>query len=268
MRYTLLQLVQSVMSSMDADEINTISDTTESLQVVQIIKTVYDDIQSRAELPIQKTLFTLDASGNSAKPVLMTKPSTINNIEWIRYNKIQDGETNAVWTDMRYMCPDEFIRMTQSLLNSDADVDTMTHTANGFNITFAYRTDVGPTYYTSFDDNTIIFDAYDNEVDTTLQASKTQCFGELTNVFTESDTFIPNLQPQQFALLLSEAKALAWAELKQAQHQKAEQAARNNWVHLQTSKRNTPRYPDHSGPNYGRSGSGSTTIPRYLRNGA
>ena len=252
MRYTLLELTQDVLSSLDGEEINSIADTTESNQVVKIIKTVYDDVQSRAELPIQRSLFNLTASTDPAKPVLMTKPLTIDCIDWVKYNRVILGETDPAWATMKFLPIEDFLYMTQSMNPSDTDVDTMSHTANGFTFSFNYRNDVSPQYYTSFNDNTLIFDAFDSAVDSTLQTSKTLCFGELTNIFTESDSWVPNLQPQQFSLLLNEAKALAWAELKQAAHQKAETTARKNWVHLQTSKRNVPKYPDHSGPNYGR----------------
>jgi hypothetical protein len=252
MRYTLLELTQDILSSVDGEEVNSISDTTESNQVVKIIKTVYDDIQSRAQLPIQYTLFNLTASTDPTKPVLMTKPLTINCIDWVKYNRVIDGETDPLWVTMKFLPLEDFLYMTQNLRPSDSAVGTMTHTANTFTYTFHFRNDVSPQYFTSFDDNTLIFDSYDSAVDTTLQSSKTLCYGELTNVFIENDTWVPNLQPQQFSLLLNEAKSLAWAELKQASHQKAEVTARKNWVHLQSSKRTTPTHPDHSGPNYGR----------------
>jgi len=73
-----------------------------------------------------------------------------------------------------------------------------------------------------------------------LQANKTLAYGSKTTSWTEIDTFTPNLQPQQFALLLSEAKALAWAELKQTAHPKAEVSARRNWRHLQKTRNTTP----------------------------
>lgn len=250
---------------MDSDEVNSITDTVEAQQVVQVIKTVYDDLISRANLPINKTLFNLDASGDSTKPILMTKPLSIDYIDWVKYNKITNTGTTPIWAEICFMPLDEFMMMTQGLTVTDSNVGSMTHTANGFTFTFYYRTDIGPSWYTSFNDTTVIFDSYDSAVENTLQTSKTLCFGGLTNTFVESDVWVPNLQPQQFALLLNEAKSLAWVELKQQGHSKAEMTAHKNWVHLQTSKRNTPTYPDHSGPNYGRHNTGSS-IPSNLRN--
>ncbi len=244
---------------MDSDEVNSINDTVESQQVVTIIKTVYDDIISRGDLDTNKVLFNLDASGDSTKPVLMTKPENIDRINWIKYNKIQDGETDPSWGEVQYVPLERFIEMSYMLLPSESTVDTFTYTSDHGSFTFVYRNDTGPSYYTSIDDNVLIFDAFDEDVDSTLQSSKTLCYGTQKTDFTESDSFVPNLQPQQFALLLNEAKSLAWTELKQIANPKAEKTARRNWVHLGKTRQSVPSgsfgtaaHPFSKLPNYGR----------------
>lgn len=239
MQYTLLDIVQSVLSSMDSDEVDSISDTVESQQVVQIVKTVYDEIVTRSNLAITKTLFNLTASTDGAKPVLMTKPSNIDSIDWLRYNKTKATDTSITWGDIQYLPLDSFVMAQQSLNTSETNVDSFTHTINGFTFTFNYRTDIAPCYYTSFDDNTLIFDAYDSSVDSTLQSIKTLAFGPVTNVFVEDSTWVPNLSAEQFSLLINEAKSLAWAELKQTSHAKAEQSARRGWRHLAHKREHT-----------------------------
>ena len=264
MRYTLLDLTQNILSSLDSDEINSINDSVESRQVVAVIKTVYDDIASRSNLPIQKTIFNLTASGDVTKPVLMTKPLTIDNIEWVRYNVIKLGDTIPAWADLMFLPLDQFMMLTQGFNTTDTvNVGSMTLTLNGFTFTFYYQKTTKPCYYTSFDDTTLIFDGYDSAIDTTLQASKTLCYGTLTNNFTEIDNWVPNLNPQQFPLLLNEAKSLAWAELKQTTHAKAEQTARRNWRHLSKTQMHThdQKFEHHNHsfdalPNFGRRGRG------------
>lgn len=240
MKYTLLELTQAVLSSMDSDEINSINDTVESQQVVEVIKTVYDDIISRSDLKTNKTLFNLNASDNVLRPVLMTKPAYIDRIEWLKYNTVLDGQTDPNWEEMWYLSVSDFIEYTHNYRPSETNVDTFDYSIDGSIFTFTYRNDHGPKYYTSFDDNTLIFDSYDNAVDTTLQSIKTLGYGSKRSTFTKTDDFTPDLQPQQFALLLSESKSLAWAELKQAPHQKAEVTARRNWRHLQRTRQSIP----------------------------
>lgn len=240
MKYTLLELTQSVLSSMDSDEINSISDSVESQQVVAIIKTVYDDIISRSDLMSNKIPFNLVPSGDAAKPVLMLKPEGIDRIEWLKYDCILLGGPNPVWKDMTYLPVETFVEHIHQYNPSETNVDTFNFSSDGYVFTFIYRNDTAPRYYTSFDDVNIIFDSYDKTVDATLQSAKTLGFGSKKTLWLEADTFVPNLQPQQFALLLNEAKSLAWAELKQVPHQKAEQTARRNWRHLQRTRRTVP----------------------------
>lgn len=240
MKYTLLELVQAISDSIDGDEVSSISDTVESLQIVSIIKTVLDDIVSRGDLVALKTLFNLSASGDNTKPVLMIKPDTIDTIDWIKYNKVLEGDTDPVWSDVQYLNPENFLRFVNQYTPSEANVDTFIYTSSGFSNVIPYRNDTGPCYYTSFDDTYIIFDAYDNTVDTTLQQSKTTCYGKKRLDWQEIDTYVPPLQPAQFPLLLNEAKAAAWNELRQTPNAKIEQNARRNWRHSQKARRNIP----------------------------
>jgi len=260
MKYTLLELTQSVLSSMDSDEINSINDTVESQQVVEVIKTVYDDIISRGDLESNKTPFNLTASGDPTKPVLMTKPENIDHIHWIKYNTILFGDTDPTWTEMRYLPFMDFIDYMHQYNTTETNVATFDFVSGGFSTTFYYRNDTAPQYYTTFDDNTIIFDAHDVTIDTTLQSSKTLCYGSKTTDFLAQDTFIPSLQPKQFALLLNEAKSLAWAELKQTAHQKAEITAHRNWRHLQKSRQNVP-----DGQTLGSGAHSFDKLPNYAR---
>lgn len=240
MKYTLLELVQTILSSTDGEEVNGINDTVESQQVVEIIKTVYNDIITRGDVSRAKALFTLTASGDSAKPVLMTKPDSIANIDYVKYNCVEDGDTDPVWKEIKFLPINDFLSFTHQYNPSESNVGTMTHTVESFNITFHYRDDTHPCYYTTVEDNTLIFDAYDSEVDSTLQSTKTLCFGGKDVIFVKSDSWTPELEADQFALLLHEAKALAWMEQKQSEHPKAERAARRNWQHLARMRRTTP----------------------------
>ncbi len=69
---------------------------------------------------------------------------------------------------------------------------------------------------------------------------------------------MPELLPQQFQLLINEAKSLAWAELKQVPHQKAELSARRNWRHLQRTRKSVPDGTFNSKVNFDR-------LPNFAR---
>ena len=253
MKYTLLELTSKIMSALSSDTINSITDTAESLQVVEIIETVYNDIITRADLPEHYSLVNLTASGDNTKPVLMYIPTNVSAIDWIKYNVETTTETDAAFTPMKSKSLPDFLATMHALSESDDNVVSFTHTVNGNLIQILCRDDAAPSCFTSFDDNTVLFDRYDADVDTTLQSSKSLAYGLTIPVFTRSDTFTPDLDANQFSLLINESKALAFAELLQTQHAKAETNARRGWVKQQKNRDNVAPAPYYTKlPNYGR----------------
>lgn len=153
----------------------------------------------------------------------------------------------------------QFIDMVNSFNPADSNVQsfTLNDNSNGFNgaYTFYYKNNKQPQFCTILSNYYVIFDGYDNTQDSTLQASKTMSFGEVIPSFSMTDSFIPNLGDEQFPLLLNEAKSLAFFELKQQPHPKAEQEAKRGWSAVQRDKAviNRPTYFD-ALPNFGRRG--------------
>jgi hypothetical protein len=253
MKYTLLDLVQTIASSMDSDEVNSINDSVEAQQIATIVRTVYFDIKDKANLPEHYGIVNLTASGDVTKPTLMTIPSTVNKVVWIKYNKETDDEPNLNMRLVNFLPLEEFLDRMHRVSETADNVGTFEHTADGSTFTVLYEDDKAPSYYTTFDDNTLLFDSFDSDVESTLQASKTACYARLVIPFTMSDTFTPDLDEEQFSLLLNEAKSLAWLELKQTPHSKAEVNARRGWVRLGKNKYATQHQSDFDKlPNFGR----------------
>lgn len=252
--YTLLDYTQTILSAMDSETVNSYSDTVESIQVANVIRTVYNDLQARLDLPEHYTLFELTASTNSLQPILMTRPSDVMTIEWIQYDKKILGQTDPFYQDVPFLNLDEFLRRMNSLKVSDTGIGTFDLTQGTDSVTFIYRTNRAPSYYTTFDDRTIIFDSYDSAVDSTLQKTKTRAYGKKDQTFTLNDTFVPFLDRDLSTLLLNESKVLAFAELKQDQHQVAKQWANRGWTKVQKSQRgiNHEQTELDRAPNYGR----------------
>lgn len=247
-------MVQVILSSMDSDEVNSINDTTEANQVAVVVRTAFFDLIERLGVTEHKDLFQLNASGAGTKPTLMTRPSEVNSLEWIKYNKVADGDTDPKYELVHYLDPETFIDKMHGLLVSDDNVGSFTHAFGSDNITILYVNDKAPDYWTSWDDYTLIFDSYDASVDSTLQKSKTVAYGMKNVPFTLTDDFTPDLDDAQFAMLLNEAKALAWAELKQTMHGKAEKNSRVKQISALKKKTALPSYRPffYSLPNFGR----------------
>lgn len=239
MRYTLLEIVQSILSAMDSDEVDSISDTVESYQVALLCKSVFYDIATDLNLPEHNGLFELDASGDNAKPTLMTLPTTVTRLDEIKYDNKATADTYKDYRDVLYMEWPDFFRMQAALNQEDENVGQMNVTHNSETFEIMYRDDRMPSYWSTFDDYQILFDSYDSDEDTTLVKAKTMCQGALYPTFTLSDGAYPDISPHQFSYYVNKCKTRAFAELKQAQNPESIAETRRQKVILQKRSRRT-----------------------------
>jgi hypothetical protein len=235
MKYTLLELTQRILGSMDSDEVNTIGETSESLEVAHIIKECYFDIVGKMDLPEENQIFQLTPSADNTKPTLMFLPGTVMDLQSVKYN-ISENLTDPNYADVFFLPLDEFVQRNFSLSTDMDEVETMEVETDRGDFLFKFMNDRHPSYYTTIDDNTLIFDSYDAEVEDTLTAIRTLCWGQVVPTWEMDDTFIPDLDPRQFQFLLQASKAQAFVELKQIENPKAEKKERRNEILAQRTK--------------------------------
>ena len=229
MRMSLLEMVQQILMSMDSDEVNAISDTTESLDIANIIKECYFDIISEVAPKSSKGLFHLDASTDNLKPVLMYLPSSVANIHWLKYN-VGDSLTDTNFRDLSYMSVEDLFEFSDGLDINETWVGTQVVQINGQDFNIKFRNDQSPSYWTSLDDKTLLFDSYDSSYETTLTSSRTYGYWDLIPTFSMQNDFVPQLDPRQFQLLLNSAKAQAFVEKKQISNANAEKKERKHRI--------------------------------------
>lgn len=231
---TLLDMTQNILSAMDSDEVNSIGDTIESLQVAEVLRETYEEITVGVEIPGRFKLFKLDSLGDVSRPNSMVVPSDVEKVEWIRYN----GEI------VTYKTPPEFVDMLAKRTSDDSSA-----TVDGLVV----YTDRDPRFYTSFDDDTIVFDAYNTDEGATLMQSRTNCWGQVEIPFLMEDDFVPMLPLAMFPRLLSEAKAACFINFKQVSNSKEEQRARRQKVlSMNNEFKAGAKRPIDRLPNYGR----------------
>jgi len=243
-KQTLLEIVQDILNDMDGDEVSSITDTTESLQIANIVRSTFNEIVDSRDWPHLKQLATLVPS--ITYPTVFNVTDTFRTIDWIKYNKRKVSDVRDKYDAILYLTPEEFMNYCDSRSSSATNVTTVVIN----NIKYNIKTDTAPTYWTTFDDETIIMDSYDSDVDSNLQASKTQCFASLLPVFTMSDTYVPDLPAKAFSYLVAEAKSTASYSLRQVGNQKEEQKSQRQrkWLAREKWRLNGGM----SFPNYGR----------------
>ena len=244
-KLTLLEIVTDILNDLDSDEVNSINDTVESLQIAQIVKTTYNNIIDGKHWPHLYELFQFEDLSATAKPNYLKIPATIISIEWIKYNVRKITDTKDKFTDIIYKAPFDFVELVNS---RDSSLSTIQVVSDFSGVTLNIQNDKAPQFYTSFDDQYILFDSFDSGVDTTVMASKSSGWGRREATFTISDTFIPDLPTQMFSYLLAESKSAAFSVMKQALNAKAEQNSKTQRYRMsQDAWRITKgiQYPDY-----------------------
>ena len=223
MRKSLLDITQDILNDLDADAVNSINDTIESQQVAQIIRTCYENLIAPRNWPHLKKIIQLEAADDINKPNYLRVPASIKEVESIRYDCQKLDEDRIQFKEIKWKEPDSFLRLVSQRNSTLSTVSTVVDFSG---TQLLILNNQHPTYYTSFDDDYVVFDSYDEAVDSTLKKSKSQCIAYVHPTWEHVDDFIPDLPTEAFPALIEEAKSTSFVVVKQVANQKAEQKAR------------------------------------------
>lgn len=246
---TLLEIVQAILNEMDSDAVNSIDDTVESQQVALIVKGCFHELTSNKNWAHMKKVISLEHSGDITKPNYLKIPEGLHELLFFKYEKQKLGDNKVLQEDVLYRDPWEFL---QILSHRDSSLPNITTIIDNNGTKLLIRNDTAPTYWTSFDDSSIVTDSYDKQVDDTLRKSKTQCHAVMSPVWHHTDSSIPDLPDDAFSLLIEESKSTAFFTLKQEANQKAEQKAKRQKTWL--SRKDWKAHGGITYQNYGRRG--------------
>lgn len=248
-KMTLLDIVSEILSDMTSDPVNSISDTFESEQVAKIVRRVYFNLFDERVWPHTGQLFRLTPSTDSTRPTHMKIEDDVDDIQWVKYDISATSDRD--YRDVKYLCPQDFIDFVMARDSGKAEVTTVID-YRGVPVFVINNAD--PTYYTSFDDEHLVFDSYDSNKGTTLMHSKTQVFGHVQPEWRMEDEFVPDMPNKAFGLLVNEAKSQSFIKLKEVFSQKDEQAATRQRSKLSRDKHRmdgATKYPDYGKPSAG-----------------
>lgn len=194
MQLTFLKIIQRILSATDSQSVTTASGSPESEQAGIIINRVYDEVLGRRDWPfLRKAGYSL-VSNTPSVAWELELPSDCRRVEWIRYNQ----------KNIKYLTPSDFIY----------NIEGRDTTASYVNSSYIY-TDRDPSYWTSVDGLSIVFDGYDSDNATLLPA---ECYLQYIHNPTSElsgDSDVPALPTVFHNVLLDGALSLAFYELAQ-----------------------------------------------------
>ena len=243
-KLSLLDIVQDILNDLDSDEVNSINDTIESLQVAQIVKTTYFEMIANRNWPHLKRTVQLDSLADTTKPTHLKLPELTKELIMLSYNKRKEGQTKDFFEELKWLEPEDFLRKCNRRNVDNTNVDKITDFGGA---PFYIRNDIQAEWFTSFDDEHVVLDAYNSAIETTVQSAQSQALIYFEPSWTHEDSFIPDLPSEAFPALLEEAKSTAFLVMKQQANDKAEQKSQRQqrWLSRKAWRvRGGVRYPN------------------------
>lgn len=257
MKRTLLEMTQDILTSLDGDEVTAIADTSESASIASIIRQCFYEIAATYKLPEHYSIFELTET-SAASPTIMTKPSDVISIEWIKYDNKLSTETPTDYREVAFVPFDIFQGRQLGMDSTATDIGRFNYTIGSDIFPFVHLTTRNPIFYTTYNDSTVVFDSYNLTEETFLAKAKTMCYGLKESSWTHTDAAVPNLDHKLSNTLFQIAKAQCFSELKQVENPGAEKKARravNTMIKekydINNKNRGAYYNPDFL-PNYGR----------------
>jgi len=251
-KLTLLQIVQKTLEALNLDEVNSISDSPDAEQVAQIAQDAYYDLLNQSEWPHTIRLEQLESIASSERPNYLRIPDEVTRIDDFKYDRTEtdsdDLPVDLIQISTVKWCPPvDFLRMTQARNTEIAEIRTITD-FNG--VRFHIYQDRAPQFWTSFDDKYVVCDAFNSDVESTLQGNKSQALMKwIEDVVIADDTMI-SAPSHFFQTWLAETKSTAFIYMKQEVSAKDEQRARRGLAILRRNASRTDR--DDGKVRYGR----------------
>lgn len=226
---TLLAIVQEILSDMVSDEVNSIDDTVESQTVASIVQSAYEAMIVNRNWPHTRRIVQLESSGDVDKPVYMRMPENLKEIVTLMYDCRKGIGDSPQYRTIKYKNPEDFLTYVSARNASLSNVETVVDFSGVPLLIFNNK---APEFWTSFDDNYLVFDSYNSAVENILMQSKTACTAYIIPQFERTDESIPDLPAEAFPALIAEAKSTAFYDLKQMGNEKEEKRAvlQNRWL--------------------------------------
>lgn len=238
-KLTMLQFVQQIGEAIESDEIDELDETIEATMIMNILKQTYEEVLDRRDWEFIKDrvvqLDVMPASDVKINHLLI--PPSVTSIQCLRYLS-----RTGKFVDLTYMQPCEFIAQLHGRNPADTNITTV---PNDDGVPMYILNDKAPTFYTSFDEESIAFDAFESVRGIGNQIADTVIVGNVKPLpnFTEPTATLP-IPERMNSLILNEAIATCNYRLRQTSDPRSERLARRQNIKMRELEPKTQRDTD------------------------
>jgi len=237
---TLLQVVQKTLEALGSDDVNSISDTVEATQIAQLAQDAFYEILNQKEWPFLWKLRQLEPLADSLHPNYLRLPTSVIRVEQLKYDCTDPNDSTAGefmrFVDVTWTDPQSFLDEVQRRNTMDTTIEVI-EDFNGVKLPIYIESN--PSSWTTFDDEYVVFDAYRSDIESTLQANRSQAMCLEYPDFSLDDDFVPAWPNHMFQVWLAEVKSTAFIYLRQEASPKDEQRAHRGLAVLRRSASRT-----------------------------
>lgn len=173
---------------MDSEDVGATDETIESQQVLTEIEFVFYDFLTKNDWLFPKQLIQLARPGSltASEPNYLAIPDDVWNIHQVRYDITDTNDNHTKIKTIDYKDPESFLKLVQNRNETNSNIEIVKSKDAGVEMFIVNDDD--PDWWTSFDDEFLIFDKYNSNVDSTLQNSKSQALAKVRPVFPSKDS--------------------------------------------------------------------------------
>ena len=257
MKYTLLSIIQKVGSEIKSDEITELDETIEAIDIRNEVQNTFDDLMSTWEWeflkhrPRQLDVSVLDAEAEppTREVIRLALPPDVKHIEKLMYNATVSSGADPVFKNLQYLAPAEFheLVLKRKLDSNIEEYDV------GDGVRVRVYNDREPSYFTSYDEASVVFDSYLKTEDADgIDPTKTAVIATITMVSGDGATWTPAVPEYIHNLWFQESVSRCSAQVRGVENARFERQARRAQISaLRQDEAVAPSNSD-DGVNYGR----------------
>ena len=194
MKLTLLQIVQDMLSSTDSENVSSVGETEDAGMCVNIANREFEKLISKYRWRHTRAFGKLDTTSNNHEmKVPTTAIAIVHDPVYYKNDRVY------------YMEPDRFLAYTIERNTSESNITEVNHVK--------VYTDRNPQHYTSFDDETLVFDAYPTASGLVSDDFDVILYTHPTSRLTSDGEFF-DLPPQAYSALVERCVSVAMLEIK------------------------------------------------------
>jgi hypothetical protein len=232
---TILKLIQDLGEGINTDEIDELGETEEVVRIENIlIQTVKEVLDRKTWEFMKDKVRQLDDRVDATQLNTLLIPVDVTLINCLRYK-----DDNGKFYDVTYLQACDFIAKLQSRTAGEADITTV---VNSDGVDLHIKNNIVPQYWTSFDEETISFDAFNAATGNGNLIADSVIIADVMPVTDFTDpTAVLNVPERMETLIFNEALVTCNYRIRQTRDPRADRVARRQGISLRENEHKTKK---------------------------